>query len=910
MAMTRKLAQTIIILGLTLLAFALRSYRLDFQSLWIDEGWTVYFAGQPLPQLFHLLRSQEIHPPGYFPTLNLWQRLAGSSEFALRYYSLLFSVLAVPLVYRLGRSLGSRRVGLIAALLITVAPYQIWHAQEARMYSMLTAASALSMWGFVNWQRRGGRRWWGLYLLGTLWAISTHYHGLVVIGIQGLFLLLTGRRYWSVYLKWAGALALLLLLYAPWLIYSGAFVRDYVGWLPQPPLWQTYLRSAKAYSLGELVPDRQAIWPTLAFAALYGLGLFYAARRRGWDMLAFLLAYTLAPNLAAWLFGELRGSSVYLERYLIPVQAGYLLTVSIGLLAIGDGLPNLLTRINSPPLLRSSAPRLTASLLLLTLVAINGWVLAHHYTDPAYAKPNWRTIIRTIENFSLPGDAILFTGDGGEKLFDYYYRGHLPVYYNFNTPVPPPDEARRQLARIAAGHQRLWFSPYGVEIDALLEGWLAGHSYPAWHSWLGRKRLALYGTQATTGRQEEINLAFGQLGPTLLRAELPNTPTPAGDLLPLALTWRADSPLPADYQLSLRLVNHYGDTFTQSDWPPLAAGQGASTWPPGQPITDRRSLWLPPDTPPGNYLLQLVLYNPHSGQPAEQPVAIDNIIVGPADIIVPAEALSIPNFKTQNSKPKTQNLKLIGHALPDQIQPGEQMWLWLYWQAGNSPPTNIRLRFNLQSNGETFSAETPLADSVGSLDTWRPGQVRRAVYHLPTSPRLTGELATVSVTLIAGDGSSTDIPVGRVNLKTRPRTFEPPDVPSPLNVTFGEAPLLQLLGYELAAGPLAPGDALAVTLYWQARAEMAVDYTVFAQLLNSANQVVAQVDTPPLAGAAPTTTWLPGEFLTDPYRLPLPADLPPGQYRLIAGLYDPATGQRLPTSSTSDFVELGRVTVK
>jgi hypothetical protein len=70
----------------------------------------------------------------------------------------------------------------------------------------------------------------------------------------------------------------------------------------------------------------------------------------------------------------------------------------------------------------------------------------------------------------------------------------------------------------------------------------------------------------------------------------------------------------------MRLVNARGDIFTQSDWPPLAAAGGTSTWPPNQPITDRRALWLPPDIPPATYALQLVVYDPASGQPLGQPV--------------------------------------------------------------------------------------------------------------------------------------------------------------------------------------------------------------------------------------------------------------------------------------------------
>jgi hypothetical protein len=91
---------------------------------------------------------------------------------------------------------------------------------------------------------------------------------------------------------------------------------------------------------------------------------------------------------------------------------------------------------------------------------------------------------------------------------------------------------------------------------------------------------------------------------------------------------------------------------------------------------------------------------------------------------------------------------------------------------------------------------------------------------------------------------------------------------------------------------------------------MESNYTVFVQLLNSDWQVVAQEDLQPQAGAAPTTTWLPGEILTDPHTLPLPGQLPAGDYRLITGMYEPATGRRMSISTGGDFVDLGTVTIR
>ena len=507
-------SQKLIILGLTLLSFLLRAYRLDFQSYWIDEGWTVFFANLSLAELWRLLQVTEIKPPFYFPSIIYWAKLVGDSEYALRFYSLIFGVMAVPFSYRLGKDLGDNRLGLLLALLITISPYQIWHSQDARNYSILTAASATSMWGFVNIWQRGGWRWWLIYVMGTEWAMMTHYHGVMLIGIQGLFLLLTWRRHWRGYLSWGISLSIMFLLYLPWLAFGGNLLQSYINWVEQPTLWDTFVRSAVAYSLGLSEPaphPPQAIPLTLVFVMAYGLGLIYATCRRwrGWrglEMLVLLLAYTLAPNIAAWIYGELR-TPAYLERYMIVVQVGYLLTVAMGILAVVDGLPFIISWIsrqtrkkkNSFLPLRSLAcseplgagletgrsrrpplPFLAATLLLLTLIGIDGWSLYHHYYDPLYAKPDWRGVAKTIENFGLPDDAILVTGDGGENLFDFYYQGDLAVYASFNLLPPTPTTRRAVPAWI--GWTKLWPSLWptiavcGIPptVQTLTPGWSSG----------------------------------------------------------------------------------------------------------------------------------------------------------------------------------------------------------------------------------------------------------------------------------------------------------------------------------------------------------------------------------------------------------------------------------------------------
>lgn len=138
---------------------------------------------------------------------------------------------------------------------------------------------------------------------------------------------------------------------------------------------------------------------------------------------------------------------------------------------------------------------------------------------------------------------------------------------------------------------------------------------------------------------------------------------------------------------------------------------------------------------------------------------------------------------------------------------------------------------------------------------------------------------------------------------------------------FGEA--AALLGYELRPGEprsritplegadereLSPGQPLQVNLYWRALAPMQADYTLFLHLYDASGGRVAQRDLPLRHEDYPTSRWRPGELVVDRADMPLPA-LPPGEYSLLLGLYDAATGAPLPAEGGAPVV-LTTITVR
>jgi len=110
---------------------------------------------------------------------------------------------------------------------------------------------------------------------------------------------------------------------------------------------------------------------------------------------------------------------------------------------------------------------------------------------------------------------------------------------------------------------------------------------------------------------------------------------------------------------------------------------------------------------------------------------------------------------------------------------------------------------------------------------------------------------------------------------------------------------VRLLGYTLASSRYRPGEAIPLTLFWQAQQRMERAYTVFVQMLGPRNPstgtpVWAQRDTEPCDAKYPTTDWVPGDVVMDEYLLSIPSDTPPGQYTLEVGMYHLATLKRLP----------------
>ncbi|MGB0389601.1 MAG: glycosyltransferase family 39 protein, partial [Ardenticatenaceae bacterium] len=144
--MNRSLFRILPLLLLTLFSTTLQFWALDAQSLWYDEGFSVWLSQKPVSEII-AITAADIQPPLYYLLLHGWIRLTGQSEWALRFFSAFFAVLAVPLMWQVARRLLKQRAAAdVAALLVALSPLWLWYGREVRNYSLGLALLLAAAW--------------------------------------------------------------------------------------------------------------------------------------------------------------------------------------------------------------------------------------------------------------------------------------------------------------------------------------------------------------------------------------------------------------------------------------------------------------------------------------------------------------------------------------------------------------------------------------------------------------------------------------------------------------------------------------------------------------------------------------------------------------------------------------------
>lgn len=610
----------LLVIVILLAAASARFHRLGAQSLWYDEGLAYGHSLRSLPELVSHLQPN-VHVPAYFTLLGWWRELTGSTEFALRMPSALFSLVGVAWTYALGGRLFHPIAGLAAAALVALNSFSIYYAQEARMYAMLTAIGAGSMWLFLGLLRRrntgacerlGWGRIIGLGLVNAL-GIYTHFAHAFVILVQSALVTLIcfassfgesaaagwRRLPWRYWLKTMMAPVLTLALFLPWLPVAIAQLGNRSHRLQHLPIDQLLGEILGYFAFGsvhQLSVSGEA--PIILFLLIIGL-LPAASSRRAWRAALLPIAWAVV-SIALFLFIGLGDSFL---RFLLPAQLAFALWLGRGVWVLWR-LP-----IRRGHRILRITPKLGAAIALALCLAALLRGLDALYRHPDFQRDDMRGLARQIEEELDAGDAIIVSARGLQELLRYYYSGDAPIY-----PLPSAaDEAvtKQEVLDIIAAHDRLHVIFYGADQqdpNLIVETTLNRNAFEFADRWIDDLRYARYAGPASLDERKRPGVTFG--GEIALDAyALSAIVISPGDVLRAQLEWRAVQSPSARYKIFLQLLNSDGALVAQRDSEPVAGSSMTTTWQPGERVVDNHGLLIPADLPAGEYRLIAGLYD-------------------------------------------------------------------------------------------------------------------------------------------------------------------------------------------------------------------------------------------------------------------------------------------------------------
>lgn len=768
-----------LLIPILLVAFGLRIWGIADHNIWWDEGIGVWLARMPVLESIRWTAG-DVHPPLYYIALHGWRGVAGEGIYVLRFLSALFSLLAVPLAYRLGQSLGGLTTGLLTVLLLALSRFAIWWAQEIRMYALAAMLATASLWAAVwLWResegpstlngetnhapeasplaRAGSRHglWaaWGTYVLATAGSLYTLYLTVTVPIVTNVgFLALWWRDRTRTETRrlrlgpWISAQCAVAGLFLPWLAY--ALPRMH-GWSSDAPFTPGFFLQLYTTMLAVGSPlDLETYLPLVA-TVFVGLGLGVASlwRRARTGLrcggLTMLLAGLLLPpavvtaiSLPALQFHFARPLA---PRYLLPLAACYTALLAWGISALaraGHTGASLAARIGQ----KGVALGTTGVALVAALTG-----LATYYPGRA-RHDDFVTIGEALRALRRPEDAVVLYVDRDWPIFTAHYadaRHDLAYGADFSDPAM----VETRLGELWEQSSGFWLvsTPESLQADPQqsVPQWLGARAVISETIVDGDNSLTFYARtpERASARAtvvpgfevpRQIGAPFGLAG-----ASIPLERYRTGDTLHLGLYWIPPVPSGAQVRLQGAGVNRLYEVPSVPGDLNLVRGQV--------------DIPLTPDLAGGDYRLDVMV--PGFGAVVAGEFHLVQAAAGtdvtPASIPHPADYAFGPT-------PSGATIRLIGYALPQsEVAAGNAIPLTLYWESDGTLSTRYKVFTHLL--GDTFNAEAgnflwgqqdnePISGQAPTT-LWAPGTTIVDPYRIDVAPHAPPGTYTIEVGL-------------------------------------------------------------------------------------------------------------------------------------------------------------------
>lgn len=632
----------VLLAGFFLVGLFLRLNELGRQSLWFDEADAVMMARADLVTLIRNLGAAGQNGPLYILFLHGWMALFGLSEFAVRLPSALASAATIPLIYATGRALHGPKLGLYAAGILTIAPYQHWYAQEAKMYASVVLATLASTYLFILALRDNRKAHWIGYVIVTTLALYLHVTAALVLAAQGLYFVLNAVRGTrsaapigdSAFSNPQSAIprsafgwlafAALTLPYLPIAAWELRFVFNGATTWHQPIGPLEFLRVSFTRFVAGFRADSGTEWRALAlYVVLMLLGALPVAWRHApWPSPALaprhrsaLLVLLLALPMALF-YAVTLARPLFSDRYLIVVAPACYLLAAGGILLI-----ERYARFLAP--------------VALALILATAWVPLRDVNlnrSGMAQKEDWRAAYAHIAAHARPQDGIIIHPGYLHTTLDYYQLrelgagrlGELPVR-TIPAEITAGDGNQRFglfMQQTTTGFERVWVVISEERLrdidpkDLVRDEWFQYNSRLIDERRLNGVWLGLYAYNGPLALpyyppvpvRLDVTFGAGRAGPTLIGYGYDYAPDESsvrpGGKIPLVLRWTFPNRQAGPFAIRWRLLDERGAIVPNAGGTaPLIGGRQLRDWDRLEQVWDYHDLPLPPDLAPGHYRL-------------------------------------------------------------------------------------------------------------------------------------------------------------------------------------------------------------------------------------------------------------------------------------------------------------------
>ena len=437
------LRQQVPISLILLLAATLYFYQLDAESAWIDEIYSIrdVKTGQGLPP-HNLIR------PLYYILLSVWSNF-GSSDAWLRSLAVIFGLGSVFLTYLIVCRLLDKPEGLVAALLLTLSPLFINHAQEVRMYS-LSAFVGLAGTLVITYALESPTNfwigWWAslrfLAIMTVPLNVTLLIPDLVLVGFkfrqQRPVLFTFGKWFLLICIFWAPCVLLKL---APWT--TEFATGDNIKITKSAPNPLEFVRILRIFTTGafSIDPNTAFAWlyKVLAFILVALIGIALIRKHRSGKLL-WIAAWGLMPLAQIFLVSHIL-FSLWLERYLLFTCPYLLMLLAAGFVVIWR------------------QGRILAVIVALVYLLGVGNGLVHYYTFQERA--DYRGMVQTIKRDEQPGDMVIWAIESWIGTVPLVHYDHGSAEIVVEPRVPFKEKTNEQdienwLSKLPSTESRLW----------------------------------------------------------------------------------------------------------------------------------------------------------------------------------------------------------------------------------------------------------------------------------------------------------------------------------------------------------------------------------------------------------------------------------------------------------------------